>query len=98
MKDEYGLGYFGRILMKKENSGSLVIQDSRVKEAVYKIEGKTEEEFKKNLIETIESEKNFFVEYINELEELSLRIKENGLEATSKHYQNLQSKTEEVGK
>ena len=104
-----GRVYFYEDLMNRENKGDyfahIVSLDKYIKngKSVEEIKEKTRNE----LISYFNGEKIKSQNQANELEEIALRIKENGLKKSSITYffvdepyntQNLQSKTEEVGK
>lgn len=82
--DKYYVLFTGRI-----GGASGVIAGNSIEE----LEKELAEFYSEKLIE----QKNYLQNKVNELEELALRIKENGWEKTSQHYQNLQNKME-VGK
>jgi hypothetical protein len=96
IEGKYPLGKFGELdLIKFEDktiNGTLPKE-----EGFYVFEGKNKEKFEQNMAFTLEQEKIKYQNKANELEELALRIEENGLEKTSQYYQTLQSKNKEGG-
>lgn len=62
-----------------------------------KINAKNQKEIEQKIADYINSKRIEIQNQANTLEELTLRIKENGLEATSKYYQTLQNKNSEGG-
>ncbi len=58
--------------------------------------GESQEEIKDKVLKYFMAQRNDLLDRASEFEEISTRLKENGLEKTSKHYQALQIKLEEI--
>jgi hypothetical protein len=89
----YNMGVLGYIRMCKEDTGLIKIYQP----SLFVFYGKNQKNAEEDLIHYIEEEKIKIQNKVNDLEEISLRLKEFGLERTSQYYQNLQNKNEEVG-
>ena len=99
----YSLGKLVEVRKGKSDKGIWsflnYVQRISSKHITYSIDdAKTEKEFNENLVKRLNEEKIRYQNYANEIEEIALRVKENGFEKIVEYYQNLQSKTEEVGK
>lgn len=109
MEQNYNFGKKGTLLLPPEITnhfeGTLFLE-KYFSPAEFSVSGKGKEKLIEDIIETIGTERIKYQNVANDLEEFALRLKENvkeygvekGLEKTSEYYQNLQSKTEEVGK
>ncbi len=74
------------------------LQGVIIKEGVHVFNGETKEELEVKIVNYLKKERIAYQNKVNELEEFAVRIKENGLEKTSQHYQTLENKTREENK
>ncbi|MBU4308760.1 MAG: hypothetical protein KJ566_03120 [Nanoarchaeota archaeon] len=90
MEKKYNLGKYG-IVETNDTMGSLMAGCFR-KNTAYDFSGEDKNDVEKKLLTSINKERNLLLIEANNLKELALRIKENGLEATSRYYQRNSSK------
>ncbi len=98
---KYSLGELGNLELIRYRSEKLrgIVSDNA--SYCFVIDGMTQREVEINLSNYLVSEgmiKVYRPIPEGKLRALSSRVRENGLEATSQYYQNLQSKSSEVGK
>ena len=97
-KTVYNIPGFGEITMKEDNGLYIAIKHNSWNSSTFITSPKNMDDLKEGVIDYLQELKKDYLTKASELDNILEEAKVNGTEKAFKKYQNLQSKSEEVGK